>query len=129
MVRFLLAVIFSAGLGSIIATLLIVGVEEPRFLLGFAVITMFFSGPGAVLPLGLRAMLEARPSSRTMVDGVTAITGAVVGGLMLGIPAAQHDWGAKTGSFYGLATALVLILYDRLWRAVSSRGRHSKIPS
>jgi len=123
MMRFLLAVIFSAGLGSIIATLLVVGVEEPRFFLGFAVITMLYSGPGAVMLVGLRATLEARRSSRAMMDGATAITGAVVGGLMLGIPAAQHDWGAKTGSFYGLTTALVLILFDGLWRAISSCGR------
>jgi len=48
---------------------------------------------------------------------------------MLGVFAVQHDWGAMTGSFYGVMTALALILFDRLWRAISSRGRNSKTSS
>ena len=128
-VRFPLAVIFSAGLGSILATLLVAGVEERRFDFGVAVITMFFSGPGAIMLVGLRAIPGAYRPSPIMIDSVTAVTGAIVGGLMLGVFAVQHDWGAMTGSFYGVMTALALILFDRLWRAISSRGRNSKTSS
>ena len=128
MVRFLLSVMFSAGFGSIIATLPTVGIEEPRFTIGFSIITMFFSVPGAIMLVGLRATLEERLPPRLSMDIVTAVAGAVVGSLVLGIPAAQHDWGAKTGAFYGLTTGFGLILFDRLWRSLSRKRRLSNRP-
>lgn len=128
MVRFLLSVMFSAGFGSVIATLPTVGVEEPRFTIGFSIITMFFSVPGAIMLAGLRARLEERRLPQVSMDIMTAVAGAVVGSLVLGVSAAQHVWGAKTGALYGLTTALGLILFDWLWRSMARKSRLSNRP-
>lgn len=122
--RFLFTVPFAGVVGSLIAAILMALVSGTNsdtwgLTINFSLIAMVFTIPGAALLVGLRALLARRGARRITIDGVTAATGIVVGGLFLGLLSEASSETILFGAYYGLTTAVLLILVEavlRVWR-------------
>ena len=119
--RYLMIVLGSAALGSLGATvgfsLIMGGTGSPdpvRFVSGFALFTMIFTTPGSMMLVSLHSILAERGLRSLQRDALVALFGALSGALILGL-ISPHN--AGFGAFYGLATAVALIVMQRLVEA------------
>jgi len=120
--RYLTIVLGSAALGSLCATvgfsLIMGGTGSPdpvRFVFGFTLFTMIFTTPGSIMLVGLHAILAERRFGRLQRDALVALFRTLSGALILGLIALQK---AGLGAFYGLSTAVALMVVQRLVEAL-----------
>ena len=119
--RHILTVVVAAALGSLTAALIWTIWEgggawpENRHLLLFWLTPMFFTLPGALMLLGLRAMLLDHGVAGRTSNLLVLAAGGGAGFLVLTlISGADTEWGA-TGALFGAITALMLLLIQGLW--------------
>lgn len=105
----------TAALGSFGATcifVLILGgnlaTEPAGMLIGFSVVTMFFTIPGALMLVGLRAMLIDRGLVGWATGTALLLFGAIAGGLILSF-LSQSLYFALAGALFGFVTAIIFI--------------------
>jgi hypothetical protein len=120
--RYLMIVLGSAALGSLGGTvgfvLIMGGTGSPDpvgFVSGFTLFTMIFTTPGSIMLIGLRDILAERGLGRLQRDALVALFGALSGALILGL-ISPHNGGL--GAFYGLSTAVALMVVQRLVEAL-----------
>ena len=120
--RYLMIVLGSATLGSLVATvgfsLIMGGTGSPdpaRFFFGFTLFTMIFTAPGSMMLVGIHAILAGRGRGRLQRGALVALFGAVSGALILGL---LSPHAAGLGAFYGVSTAVALIVVQRLLEAM-----------
>lgn len=118
--RYLLIVLLSAAMGSLGATALFAavmggtGAADPvRFVFAFALFTMMFTIPGAMMLVGLRAIVAERGLGRLPSGALVALFGALSGAAILAVILNNPALGA----LYGFSTAVSLMLVQRLVEA------------
>ena len=79
-----------------------------RLIAAFSIGAMLFAVPGAIMLVGLRAILEERTLSPRHVDLMVIVAGAFTGFVILAVPGGWR--GGLIGGTYGFATALALVL-------------------
>jgi hypothetical protein len=116
--RYITLVALSALIGSALGTIVLIGwaggtgaSDSIRVTIGFALITMFFTCPGAVMLLGLQALLDERGFGLPGRDIFLLIFGAMAGAAIISLMAIHM---APLGSVYALSTAIALLSLQRL---------------
>lgn len=124
-VRYIALVVFSAVIGSGLATIMWVaweggtGAPNPAgFVMGMALTTMFFTVPGAVMLTGLQATLTERGVGVLWRDGLLLLFAALAGAATLSVLSFRL---AAVGSAYALSTAFALMALQRLLRRDAQR--------
>lgn len=124
-VRYIALVVFSAVIGSGLATMMWVaweggtGAPNPAgFVMGMALTTMFFTVPGAVMLTGLQATLTERGVGVLWRDGLLLLFAALAGAATLSVLSFRL---AAVGSAYALSTAFALLALQRLLRRAAQR--------
>jgi hypothetical protein len=113
MVRHVLTVFFSAFIGSLLGTLLLVAweggtgsINPVSFFVGFAVTTMMFTVPGAILLMAMTFVLADRRLSEPQAAILLVIAGTLAGAAMLALFSMQPViWGA----IFGCLTAATFV--------------------
>ena len=118
--RFALIVLGTAAAGSLAGTL-VLGLlaggtgspDQVGSVLSFSRFTMVFTVPGAIMLVGLQAMLLERGFSRPITSVLIILAGGVAGGLVLGFLSLALA-SVSVGALYGTLTAIAFILLQML---------------